>query len=148
MLLCNVNVRFIKKKSTILFQIGEVDVPDGLQYAGSIVILKLVMKNYFSAAEVNKSNKDIMLKRSRKPGHLEYLNCIEPLELKDIVNTSPTMHSINKEFVITPKTEYHQNIRKNRVHQSNTRSCLPVKELLARNRREICRVWIHSETRT
>ena len=44
----SVNIGLIKKKTTIFIQIDKVDLPDGLQYAGNSVILKLGTKNYFS----------------------------------------------------------------------------------------------------
>ena len=66
-----------------------------------------------------------MLKKDRKLEHLEYLNCIAPPEIKDIVSQSSLIvHSINKGSNIAPKAEYDQNIRKNRGHQSNTRKLI------------------------
>ena len=48
-------------KNAMLFQPGEIDVPEGLQYAETVVMLKPSVNNYYKTPVVNDSNKDVML---------------------------------------------------------------------------------------
>ena len=78
-------------KKAMLFQPGEIDVPEGLQYAETVVILKLSVNNYYKIPVVNDSNKGVMLHQNTQLGELESIKSIVPLQVeereKSVVNT-------------------------------------------------------------
>ena len=81
---CKANLGQIKNKRALSFQIGEVDVPDGVQYSESIVLLNLRTNHYFKIAVVNDSSRDTIFKKNQRVGCLKYFNSIVPLEVKEI----------------------------------------------------------------
>ena len=50
---CKEDVGFVKVKRVMLFQPGEINVPEGLQYAETVVMLKSSVNNYFKIPVVN-----------------------------------------------------------------------------------------------
>ena len=58
---CKADVGFLKVRKAMLFQPREIDVPEGLQYAEMVVMLKPSTNNYFKIPVVNGSNKDVIL---------------------------------------------------------------------------------------
>ena len=78
-------------KKAMLFQPGEIDVPEGLQYAETVVMLKPSVNNYYKIPVVNDSNKDVMLHQNTQLGELESIKSIVPLQVeereKSVVNT-------------------------------------------------------------
>ena len=58
---CKADVGFLKVRKAMLFQPREIGVPEGLQYADMVVMLKPSTNNYFKIPVVNGSNKDVIL---------------------------------------------------------------------------------------
>ena len=75
----------------LLFQPGEIDVPGGLQYAETVVMLKPRVNNYFKIPIVNDSNKNVMLHKNTQFGHLDSIKSIVSLQVgkreQPVVNT-------------------------------------------------------------
>ena len=67
----------------MLFQPGEINVPEGLQYAEAAVMLKPSTKNYIKIPVVNDSNKDVILQKNTQLGYLEYIKSIVPLQVEE-----------------------------------------------------------------
>ena len=66
----------------MIFQQGEVELPEGLEFMDSVIMLKPGAKNYFQIPVSNKSNHDIALKKNTIVGRAEYINSIIPLPVK------------------------------------------------------------------
>ena len=88
---CKVDVGFVKVKRAMLFQPGEIDVPEGLQYAEIVVMLKSSTNNYFEIPVVNDSSKDVILHKNTQLGYLEPIKPIVPLQVEEkvqpVINT-------------------------------------------------------------
>ena len=69
----------------LLFQPGEIGVPEGLQYAEAAVILKSSTNNYFKIPVVNNSSKDVILHKSTQLVYLEIIKPIVPLQVEERV---------------------------------------------------------------
>ena len=61
---CKADVGFVKMKKAMLFQPGVIDVPEGLLYAKTVVMLKSNARNYFKIPVVNDSRKDVILHKN------------------------------------------------------------------------------------
>ena len=70
-------------KNAMLFQPGEIDVPEGLQYAETVVMLKPSANNCFKIPVVNYCNKDVILHKNTQLGYLESIKSIIPLQVKE-----------------------------------------------------------------
>ena len=79
------DVGFVKVKRAILFQPGEIRVPEGLQYAEAAVILKSSTNNYFKIPVVNDSSKDVILHKNTQLVYLETIKPIVPLQVEERV---------------------------------------------------------------
>ena len=77
------DVGFVKEKEAMLFQPGEVDVSEGLQYVETVVILKPSTNNYFEMPVVNDSDKDVMLHKNTQLGYLEFIKSIVLLQFEE-----------------------------------------------------------------
>ena len=88
---CKTDVGFVKMKKAMLFQSGEIDVPEGLQYAKTVVMLKSSARNYLKIPVVNDSRKDVILHKNTELGYLESIKSLVPLQVeervKPVVNT-------------------------------------------------------------
>lgn len=82
------SVGLLKEKTPMLFQQGEVYVPEGITANESIVTLKTGLHNYFTVPISNDSKHDIILRRNQIIGNLEYINSIVPLEVKKMQLTA------------------------------------------------------------
>ena len=63
----------------MLFQPRETDVPEELQYAEAVVMVKPSANNYFKIPVINDSNKDVILHKNTQLGYLESIKSIVPL---------------------------------------------------------------------
>ena len=79
---CKADVGFKKVKRAMLFQPGEINVPEGLPYAEAVVMLKSSTNNYFKIPVVNESSKDVVLHKNTEFGYLEPSNQLFPCKLK------------------------------------------------------------------
>ena len=77
------DVRFVKVKKVMLFQPGEIDVPEGLQHAETLVMLKPSANNYSKIPVVNDSNKDVILHKNTQLGSLESIKSIVSLQVEE-----------------------------------------------------------------
>ena len=88
---CKTDVGFVKMKKAMLFQPGVIDVPEGLLYAKTVVMLKSNARNYFKIPVVNDSRKDVILHKNTELGYLESIKSLVPLQaeerVKPVVNT-------------------------------------------------------------
>ena len=88
---CKTDVGFVKVERAMLFQPGEIDVPEGLQYAETVVLLKSSTNNYFKMPVVNDCRKDVILHKNTQLGYLEPIKSIAPLNIEErvqpVVNT-------------------------------------------------------------
>ena len=93
----------VKKERAMIFQSKCVELPEGIQCADSVIMLKPDIKNYFKAPIINDSNHNITIMKNTVIGNLEYVTSIVPLEVP--ANTSgPTRignAAINKAEVVT-----------------------------------------------
>ena len=83
---CKTDVGFVKVERAMLFQPGEIDVPEGLQYAETVVMLKSSTNNYFKIPVANESSKDVILHKNTQLGYLEPSNQLFPCKLKKEYN--------------------------------------------------------------
>ena len=100
---CNSNVELLKKERAMIFQSKCVELPDGIQCADSVIMLKPGIKNYFKVPVINDSNHNITIMKNTVIDNLEYVTSIVPFEVR--ANTSdPTRignAAINKAEVVT-----------------------------------------------
>ena len=75
---CKADVGFVKVKRAMLFQPGEINVPEGLQYAETVVMLKSSTNNCFKIPVVNDYSKDVILHKNTQLGYLEPNKSIVP----------------------------------------------------------------------
>ena len=80
---CKTDVGFVRVKKSMLYQPGEIDVPEGLQYAETVVMLKPSTNNYFKLPVVNDSSKGIILHKNTKLGYLNSVQSIIPLQVEE-----------------------------------------------------------------
>ena len=78
---CKPDVGFLKVKKAMLFQPGEIDVPEGLQCAEIVVMLKSSPNNYFKIPVVNDSSKDVILHKNTRLIYLESVKLIILLQV-------------------------------------------------------------------
>ena len=79
---CESNVGLVKKERAMIFQSKCVELPEGIQCADSVIMLKPGVKNYFKVPVVNDSNHNITIMKNTVIGNLEYVISIEPLEVR------------------------------------------------------------------
>ena len=100
---CRSNVGLVKKERSMIFQSKCVELPEGIQCADSVIMLKPGIKNYFKVPVVNGSNHNFTIIKNTLIGNLEYVTSIVPLEAR--INTSdPTKignAAINKAEAVT-----------------------------------------------
>ena len=100
---CNSNVELLKKERAMIFQSKCVELPNGIQCADSVIMLKPGIKNYFKVPVINDSNHNITIMKNTVIDNLEYVTSIVPFEVR--ANTSdPTRignAAINKAEVVT-----------------------------------------------
>ena len=82
---CKVDVGFVKVKRAMLFQPGEINVPEGLPYAEAVVMLKSSTNNYFKIPVVNDYSKDVILHKNSQLGYLQPIKSIVPLQVEERV---------------------------------------------------------------
>ena len=75
---CKADLGFVKVKRAMLFQRGENDLPEGLQYAETVVMLKSSTNNYFKIPVVSDSSKNVILHKNTQIGYLESIKSIVP----------------------------------------------------------------------
>ena len=66
----------------MIFQQGEVELPEGLESTYSVIMLKPGAKNYFQIPVSDSSFYDIVLMKNTIVGRAEYINSIIPLPVK------------------------------------------------------------------
>ena len=79
---CKKNVGCLTSPQPMIFQQGEVELPEGLECMNSVIMLKPGAKNYFQIPVSNSSNHDIVLKKNTIVGRAEYINSIIQLPVK------------------------------------------------------------------
>ena len=89
---CKTNVGLLEKQRAMIFQQKDVELPEGIRCADSVVLLKLGIKNYFRVSVINDINHDITKRKNLTIEHLEYVSSIVPLEV-----TAKTESNINKQ---------------------------------------------------
>ena len=82
---CKADVGFKKVKKAMLFQPGEINVPEGLPYAEAVVMLKSSTNNYFKIPVVNDYSKDVILHKNNQLGYLQPIKSIVPLQVEERV---------------------------------------------------------------
>ena len=75
-----------------MFQQIDVELPEGIHCADSLVLLKPGIKNYFRVPVINNTNHDITIRENLTIEHLEYQSSTVPLEV-----TAKTESNINKQ---------------------------------------------------
>ena len=100
---CKSNMGLVKKERARIFQSKCVKLPEGIQCADSVIMLKPGIKNNFKVFVINDSNHNITIMKNTVIGNLEYVTSIVTLEVW--ANTSdPTRignATINKAEVVT-----------------------------------------------
>ena len=81
---CKSNVGLVKKERerAMIFQSKCVELPEGIQCADGVIMLKPGVKNYFKVSVVNDSNHNITITKNTVIGNLEYVTSIVPLEVR------------------------------------------------------------------
>ena len=80
---CKADVGFAKVKKAMSFQPGEIDVPEGLQHAETVVKLQPSANKYFKIPVVNVSNKDVILHKNNQLGYLESIKSFVPMQIEE-----------------------------------------------------------------
>ena len=100
---CKSNVGLVKKEKAMIFQSKCVELPEGIQCADSVIMLKPGIKNDFKVPVINESNHSIIIKENTVTGNLEYVTSIVPLDVR--ANTGDPIKirnaAINKAEVVT-----------------------------------------------
>ena len=79
---CKINVGCLTSHQPMIFQQVKVELPEGLEYMDSVIMLKPGAKIYFQILVSNSSNHDIVLKKNTTVGRAEYINSVIPLPVK------------------------------------------------------------------
>ena len=79
---CKTNVGCLTSPQPMIFQQGEVELPEGLECTYSVIMLKPGAKNYFQIPVSDSSFYDIVLIKNTIVGRAEYINSIIPLPVK------------------------------------------------------------------
>ena len=119
------DVGFVKAKKAMLFQPGEVHVPEGLQYAETVVMLKPSANNYFKIPVVNDSNKDVILQKNTQLGYLESIKSIVPLHVDE--REQPVVNTIISSEADEP-VDKHTSKHKETVDQAEAKDKLTLTE--------------------
>ena len=122
---CKTDVGFVKMKKVMLFQPGEIDVPEGLQYAKTVVMPKSSARNYFKIPVVDDSRKDVILHKNTELGYLESIKSLVPLQVEERVK--PVANTIISSEAHKPVDK--QNFKyKERANQAEANSKLILTE--------------------
>ena len=76
----------------MIFQQRDVQLPEGIHCADSVVLLKPGIKNHFRVPVINNTNHDITMRKNLTIGDLKYVSSIVPSEV-----TAKTESNINKQ---------------------------------------------------
>ena len=91
---------FLERKTQMMFQQLEAELPEGIIAVDSVVTIKKGINNYFQAPIVNQSKNDIVFRKNTNVGAIEYVKSVIPLQLKQ---SALSKHlPINKTTVILP----------------------------------------------
>ena len=66
---CKSNVGLIKKERAMICQSKFVDLPEGIQCADSVIMLKAGIKNYFKVPVINDNNHNITITKNTVIGN-------------------------------------------------------------------------------
>ena len=94
---CKTDVGFLERKTPMMFQQLEAELPKGISAVDSLVTIKKGINNYFQVPAVNLSKHDIVLHKNTNVGVIEYVKSIIPLQVEQ--STSCKSPSVNK---VTP----------------------------------------------
>ena len=91
---CKVKIGNIRQKRAMMFQPLDIELPEGIEIADTIILLKPDINNYFKIPIINTSKHDIVLKKNRQVGVLEYILSITPLEVEEKTGLPRTTSNI------------------------------------------------------
>ena len=94
---CKADVGFLERKTRMMFQQLEAELPEGISAVDSVVTIKKAINNYFQVSVVNQSKHDIVLHKNTKVGVIEYVKSVIPLQVEQ--STSCKSPSVNKTTV-------------------------------------------------
>ena len=94
------DVGFLEKKTPMMFQKREAELPEGISAVDSVVKIKKGIKNYFQVPGVNQTKHDIVLRKNTNVGVIECVTSVIALQVKQSnICKSP---SVNKIAVTLP----------------------------------------------
>ena len=80
---CKVNLDNINKRIPMLFETEEIELPEGLETADTIVSAKSGMNHHLKIPAINNSKHDIFLPKNAIIGRLQQISHITPLLVKE-----------------------------------------------------------------
>ena len=89
---CKTNAGLLEKQRAMIFQQKDVELPEGIRCADSVVLLKPGIKNYFRVPAIIDISHANAIRKNLTIEHLEYVSSIVPLEV-----TAKTESNINKQ---------------------------------------------------
>ena len=69
-------MRFLERKTPMMFQQLEVELPEGISAVESVMTIKKGINNYFQVPVVNQSKHDIVLPKNTNVGVIQISNTI------------------------------------------------------------------------
>ena len=97
---CKTDVGFLERKTPMMFQQLEAELPEGISAVDSVVTIKKGINNYFQIPVLNQSKHDIVLRKNTNVGVIEYVKSVIPLQVEQ--STSCKSPSVNKTTVTPP----------------------------------------------
>ena len=94
------DVGFLEKKTPMMFQKLEAELPEGISAVDSVVAIKKGINNYFQVPVVTQFKHDIVLHKNTNMGVIEYVKSVIPLQVKQ--STSCKSPSVNRATVAPP----------------------------------------------
>ena len=116
---CKARVGLIVEKRPMMFHGSDLDVPEGIQCADSLVMLKNGINNYFQVPVINDSAHDITLRKNLVVGRLEYVSSVIPLEVKEHTFHNTQFTATEKPTIATITTSYDQGNTTSDTEQSH-----------------------------
>ena len=95
---CKVNLGNINNRIPMLFKTKEIELPEGLETADTIVSVKSGIKHRLEIGVINSSKRDIFLSKNTMIGRLQQISQIMPLLVKEKkADISTVESSLNKD---------------------------------------------------
>ena len=135
---CKVKVGLISQKRAMLFVKSVYDLPEGIEPADSVLMLKPGVNNYFKIPVVNNTSREVLLRKNLVIGDVEYVNSITPLEVK-VSEKKAQIATLSGEVNCSQKKEMtHGGMNaENEVHAENVINSIDLSGLTGKERKQV-----------